>query len=148
MSLKEKITEDLKEALRKGEEQRKSTLRMLQSAIRYREVELQHPLSDEEVLDVIAKQVKQRRESIAEYEKGGREDLVREEQGELDVLSTYLPEQLSREEIRAMAQEAIKQTGATDARGIGAVMKELMPKVRGRAEGRVVNEIVRDLLNE
>jgi uncharacterized protein YqeY len=147
MTLKEAIMADLKDALRARDERRKSTLRMLQSAIGYREVEVQHPLSDSEVLDVVAKQVKQHRESIAEYEKGGRQDLVKEETEELEILSSYLPEQLTRDEIAELARGAIAKTGATDVGQLGAVMKELMPQVKGRADGKVVNQVVRELLS-
>ncbi len=147
MGLKEKITNDLKEALRTGDERRKSTLRMLRSAIRYREVEVQHPLSEEEMLEVVAKQVKQRRDSIEEYKKGGRQDLVDEEAAELEVLSAYMPRQLTREEIEELAQKTIQQVGATDVKQMGMVMKELMPQVKGRADGKLVSEVVRQLLS-
>ncbi len=147
MDLKEKIMEDLKTALRAGDERRKSTLRMLRSAIRYREVDVQHPLSEEEVLEVIAKQVKQRRDSIAEYKKGGRQDLVDEETAELEILSAYLPRQFTPEEIEGMAQEIIEQVGATDVKQMGMVMKELMPQMKGRADGKFVGEVVRRLLS-
>lgn len=146
MGLHDKIMEDLKEALRSRDETRKSTLRMLRSAIRYREVEVQHPLSEDEVLEVIAKQVKQRRDSIEEYRKGGRQDLVDEESAELEILSAYLPRQLTREEIAELAQQAIHQTGATNMKQMGLVMNELMPQVKGRADGKLVNEVVRQLL--
>lgn len=147
MDLKEKIMEDLKAALRTGDERRKSTLRMLRSAIRYREVDVQHPLSEEEVLEVIAKQVKQRRDSIEEYKKGGRQDLVDEETAELEILSAYLPRQFTSEEIEGLAQEAIAQVGATDVKQMGMVMKVLMPQVKGRADGKLVGEVVRRLLS-
>ncbi|MDH7490635.1 MAG: GatB/YqeY domain-containing protein [Anaerolineae bacterium] len=146
MTLQEKIMNDMKEALRSGDELRKSTLRMLRSAIGYKEVEVQHPLSDDEVLDVIAKQVKQRQDSITEYAKGGRQDLVDQERAEMEILMSYLPQQLTREEIEALARQAIQKLGVTDIKQQGLVMKELMPQVKGRADGKLVNEVVRQLL--
>lgn len=146
MTLQEKIMNDMKEALRSGDELRKSTLRMLRSAIGYKEVEVQHPLSDDEVLDVIAKQVKQRQDSITEYAKGGRQDLVDQEKAEMEILLSYLPQQLTREEIADLARQAIQKLGVTDIKQQGLVMKELMPQVKGRADGRLVNEVVRQLL--
>ena len=146
MTLQEKLMEDLKASLRAGDELRKSTLRMLRSAIGYREVEVQHALSDEEVLDVIAKQVKQRQDSITEYTKGRRQDLVDQEQAEMEILMTYLPQQLTREEITELARAAIQGLGMTDLKQQGMVMKELMPQVKGRADGRLVSEVVRQPL--
>lgn len=146
MTLQEKIMNDMKEALRSGDELRKSTLRMLRSAIGYKEVEVQHPLSDDEVLDVIAKQVKQRQDSIAEYTKGGRQDLVDQEKAEMEILMAYLPQQLTRDEIESLARAAIQKLGVTDIKQQGVVMKELMPQVKGRADGKLVNEVVRQLL--
>jgi len=146
MTLHEKLMEDLKDAMRTSDERRKSTLRMLRSAIHYKEVEVQHTLSDEEVLDVIAKQVKQRQDSIAEYTKGRRQDLVDEETAEMKILASYLPKQLTREEIAELARAAIQKLGAADLKQQGLVMKELMPQVKGRADGKLVNEVVRQLL--
>lgn len=146
MTLQEKLMEDLKTAMRAGDELRKSTLRMLRSAIGYKEVDVQHPLSDEEVLDVIAKQVKQRQDSIAEYTKGRRQDLVDQERAEMDILMAYLPKQLTREEIAELARAVIQKLEVTDLKQQGLVMKELLPQVKGRADGKTVNEIVRELL--
>lgn len=146
MTLQDKIMNDMKEALRSGDELRKSTLRMLRSAIGYKEVEVQHPLSDDEVLDVIARQVKQRQDSIAEYAKGGRQDLVDRERAEMEILMAYLPRQLTRDEIESLARQAIQKLGITDIKQQGLVMKELMPQVKGRADGKLVNEVVRQLL--
>jgi len=138
--------EDLKAAMRAGDELRKSTLRMLRSAIGYREIEVQRTLSDDEVLDVIAKQVKQRQDSIAEYTKGGRQDLVDQERAEMEILVTYLPQQLTREEITELARAAILKLEVSDIKQQGMVMKALQPQVKGRADGRLVNEVVRQLL--
>jgi hypothetical protein len=146
MTLQEKLMEDLKAAMRAGDELRKSTLRMLRSAVGYREKDVQHSLSDEEVLDVIAKQVKQRQDSIAEYTKGRRQDLVDQERAEMEILMAYLPRQLTREEIEELARAAIQKLEVTDLKQQGLVMKELLPQVKGRADGKTVNEVVRRLL--
>jgi len=138
--------EDLKSAMRAGDELRKSTLRMLRSAIGYKEVEVQRSLSDDEVLDVIAKQVKQRQDSISEFTKGGRQDLVDQERAEMEILVTYLPKQLTREEITELARAAILKLEVSDIKQQGMVMKALQPQVKGRADGRLVNEVVRQLL--
>jgi len=146
MTMQERLMEDLKAAMRAGDELRKSTLRMLRSAIGYREIEVQRTLSDDEVLDVIAKQVKQRQDSIAEYTKGGRQDLVDQERAEMEILVTYLPQQLTREEITELARAAILKLEVSDIKQQGMVMKALQPQVKGRADGRLVNEVVRQLL--
>lgn len=146
MTLQEKLMEDLKAAMRAGDELRKSTLRMLRSAVGYREKDVQHSLSDEEVLDVIAKQVKQRQDSIAEYTKGRRQDLVDQERAEMEILMAYLPRQLTPEEIEELARAAIQNLEVTDLKQQGLVMKELLPQVKGRADGKTVNEVVRRLL--
>lgn len=146
MTLQERLMEDLKTAMRARDEVRKSTLRMLRSAIGYREKETQRSLSDEEVLDVIAKQVKQRQDSIAEYTKGRRQDLVDQERAEMEILMAYLPQQLTREEIANLARAAIQKLNVTDLKQQGLVMKELLPHVKGRADGKTVNEVVRQLL--
>jgi len=146
MTLQERLMEDLKTAMRARDEVRKSTLRMLRSAIGYREKETKRSLSDEEVLDVIAKQVKQRQDSIAEYTKGRRQDLVDQERAEMEILMAYLPQQLTREEIANLARAAIQKLNVTDLKQQGLVMKELLPHVKGRADGKTVNEVVRQLL--
>ena len=146
MTLQERLMDDLKSAMRAGDELRKSTLRMLRSAIGYREIEVQHTLSDDETLDVIAKQVKQRQDSISEYTKGRRQDLVDQERAEMEILMTYLPKQLTREEIAELARAAVQKLGVTDLKQQGMVMKELMPHVKGRADGKLVSEVVRQLL--
>ena len=125
---------------------RTQTLRSLKSAIRYAEIEVNTELDDQALLAVIAKQAKQRQESIVEYRKGGREDLVAEEEAELAILQTYLPQQLTREEIEVEARQVIDEVGASNPRDIGKVMKPLMARLKGRADGRLVNQVVRELL--
>lgn len=146
MNLKEKIDQELKEAMRSKDERKLSALRMLKTAIRRAEVDKMRELTEEEIIAVIADEAKKRREAIEEFTRGGREDLALQEKEELAVLETYLPKPLSREEIEELARQAIKEVGATDPRQLGQVMKILMPKVKGRADGTLVNQIVRELL--
>ena len=145
-SIKERLMQDLKEAMRAGDRVKVSVIRFLRNAINYEETSRGTTLDDAGVAEVVARQVRQRRESIEAFRKGGREDLARKEEAELQVLLQYLPEQLSREEIERMAREVIREVGAQTPRDMGKVMGVLMPRVRGRAEGRVVSEIVRELL--
>lgn len=146
MSLKAKLAEDLKQTIRQGDEQRKSTLRLVMAAIKNAEIEKRRELEEEELLAVIAKEAKQRRESIAEFERGGRQDLVEQEKAELEILLAYLPQQLSREEIEAQARQIIAEVGATGPAQMGEVMRRLMPLMKGKADGQLVSQIVKELL--
>ncbi|PIQ06213.1 MAG: glutamyl-tRNA amidotransferase [Candidatus Nealsonbacteria bacterium CG18_big_fil_WC_8_21_14_2_50_37_10] len=164
MALKGNIRENLKEAVKNREELKSSVLRLLLAAIfnkekekRYKlskekpelsgeELEEESQLNDEEVIEVISSEVKKRKESILEFEKGKREDLVEKEKKELDILQKYLPEQLSEEELQKLAKEAIDKTGAKEIKDMGKVMQEVMPKVKGKADGTLVSKIVKELL--
>ncbi len=149
MSLQDKIREEMKEALRRRDEVRVSTLRLLLAAIRNEEIAREVPkgqMDDAGVLGVIAREVKQRRESIEEYRKGQRPDLVAREEAELAVLQAYLPQQLTREEIVDAARRVIQETGARGPQDLGKVMPKLMAELRGRADGREVNAVVSELL--
>lgn len=148
MGLKEKLLEDLKGAMRSREELRMSVIRMVRAAVVNAEKERRRELSDEEVLEVIWREIKRRMEAASEYEKGGRTDLAEKERKEAEILRSYLPEQLSEEEIRDLARRAIEEVGAVGRRDMGKVMGNIMPQVRGRAEGSVVSEVVRKLLEE
>jgi len=181
-SLKEKIKEDLKKALKENKEIEVSTLRLLNAVILNKEKEKRYKLSkgkseledynppttsshslrewapkdlekesqltDEEVIEVISFEAKKRKESIVEFEKGKRMDLVEKEKKELEILEKYLPEQLSEEEIKKFVQEAIEKTGAKEMKDMGKVMAELMPKVKGRADGSLVSKVVKDVLSK
>ena len=149
MSLKEKLTADMKEAMKAREEgrQRLGVIRLVRGAIRQREIDGQRELDDEAVLSVISKEVKQRRDAIEEFQKGGRDDLVRQNEAEIAILVEYLPQQMTEDEVRSAVQEAIAATGASTPKDMGKVMKELMPKVKGRADGKLVNQIVRERLD-
>ena len=146
MSLKEQLGEDLRDAMRQRDERRRDTIRLALSALHNAEIARGEELNDDGVLGVLAKEAKTRRESIEEFGKAGRQDLVDKESAELEILNGYLPQQLSREEIVEAAREAIQETGASSAKDIGRVMPVLMERLRGRADGRAVNEVVRELL--
>ena len=134
MSLKARITEDMKAAMRSGEKERLSCIRMLQAGIKQREVDERIELDDTQVLSVIDKMIKQRRESVAQFEAGKRADLVAKESAEIAVLSGYLPAQLNDTELDAMIREAIAATGAATMKDMGKVMGMLKPKVQGRTD--------------
>ncbi|WP_033170152.1 GatB/YqeY domain-containing protein [Selenomonas sp. ND2010] len=146
MSLKEQLTNDMKEAMKNHEKDRLAVIRMVRGAIRQQEIDGQKELGDEDVIAVLSKEVKMRKDSLEEFKKGGREDLVEKTQAEIDVLMPYLPAQLSEEEVRELVKAAVEQTGATTGKDMGKVMGVLMPKVKGRADGKMVNTIVRSFL--
>ena len=146
MSLKEQLTADMKEAMKNKEKERLAVIRMVRGAIRQQEIDGQKELGEEYVIAVISKEVKMRRYSIEEFQKGGREDLVEKTQAEIDVLLPYLPAQLSEDEVRELVKAAVEQTGAATPKDMGKVMGVLMPKVKGRADGKMVNTIVKSFL--
>ncbi|GAB4565255.1 MAG: GatB/YqeY domain-containing protein [Anaerolineae bacterium] len=148
MSILDRLNEDLKTAMKSGDEARKLAIRAVKTAIRNAEVEKMAPLTEEEIVAVIARQAKQRRESIEEFKRGNRPDLVAKEEAELAVLEAYLPRQLTEEEIRAHAEKVIKDLGAQGPADMGKVMRQMMADLRGQADGRLVNQIVRDLLSQ
>ncbi len=146
MSLKETIQKDRIAAMREGDTAKRNALGLLLAAIKQEEVDGRTTLNDEAVLAVLQKQAKQRRESIADYEKAGRAEMVANEQAELTIIESYLPQQMGREEVAAIAAEIIAELGITDAKGMGQIMGKLMPRVKGKVDGRLVNDVVRDLL--
>lgn len=146
MMLKDKIQQALKAALKRQQGVEVSTLRLLLSEIRYAEIAQQKAADDGKVLDVIAKEAKRRRESIEAFRKGNRDDLVAQEEAELAVLMSYLPKQMSREEVVAAARRAVDAVGARGPSDRGKVMAQLMPQLKGKADGREVSEIVSELL--
>jgi len=147
MTLQERLLQDLHEALRNHDEQRKTAIRLVRAALIYEEKARLRELNAEEALEVLRREVKQHRESLSEFEKAGRADLVAEEKAQLEVLVGYLPVQLSREEIMLAAQQAITETQATGPQHLGQVMRILMPRLQGKAEGSTVNQTVRELLS-
>jgi uncharacterized protein YqeY len=146
MDLQQQLSADLKDAMRSRDERRKLAIRAVRAAITNAEVERRRSLTEDEILALVAREVKQRRESITYFQEGDREDLVAQEQAEIDALEKYLPRQLSVEEIRSEARRVIEELGATSPRDMGRVMREVMPAMRGRADGGQVSQIVRELL--
>jgi len=146
--MKEKILQDLKEAMRAQDVARRTTLRMVVAAIKNLEIETSSDLEAGDVLQIIQKQVKSRRESIEEFRKGNREDLIEKEQTEIDILKEYLPEEASAEDIRSAAAEIITSINASGPQDIGKVMPKLIEQFQGRADGRTINGIVRELLDK
>ena len=146
MSLKERLAADLKDAMRQRDERGRNVLRMTLAALHNAEIAAGRELDEGDELSVLTKEAKQRRESIDEFRKAGRPDIVEKEEAELALLAAYLPQQVSREEIVEAARQVIQETGASGARDIGKVMPVLMERFRGRADGRQVNEVVRELL--
>ncbi|MFZ5965573.1 MAG: GatB/YqeY domain-containing protein [Bacillota bacterium] len=146
MSLKERLMDDLKQAMKEKNQLRKSTITMVRASIKQYEVDNRIELDDEDILDIIAKQVKQKRDSIEEFTKGGREDLVEQANAEIDILMDYLPQQLSEDEITEIVNQVVVEVGANSPKDMGKVMAALMPKVKGRADGKIVNKIVKQLL--
>lgn len=148
MSFYETLDHDFKEALRARDEVRLPVLRMLKTAIRNKEVETRRKLEDGEIMVLIKSQVKQRRDSISQFEKGGRDDLVQREKAELDVIQTYLPAQLSQEEIEKALADLIKELGASSMKDMGRVMKEFMSRFGGQVDGKVASETVKKGLSQ
>lgn len=148
MSLKERLVEDMKQAMKEKEagKFRLSVIRMARSAIQKVEIDKRRELTEEEVIEVLAREVKQRRDSIAEYEKAGRIETVEFLKQEINLLTAYLPQQLSEDEIRSLVRESVAATGAQGPKEMGKVMSVLMPKVKGRADGKLVNQIAKEIL--
>lgn len=147
MGLKEKLIKDMEEAMKAKDKVRLSTIRMINSLIKNAEIDKRGELTDEEIVSLLQKYAKQRRESIELYEKGGRQDLVEKEKAELAIVESYLPEQMGEDEIRKVVEEAIAETGASSLKDLGKIMKIVIPKVKGKADGSVVNRIARELLS-
>ncbi|MCA1832243.1 MAG: GatB/YqeY domain-containing protein [Actinomycetota bacterium] len=141
--MRARIGDDMRAAMKERDQVKVGTLRMLMTAIKNTEVEKIHELSDEETLDVIAKEAKRRRESIDAYGEAGRTDLVDKETAELRVLEAYLPERMSEDELAKLVDEAVAESGASSPKQMGDVMKILMPKLRGRADGGQVSALVK-----
>ena len=148
MSLKEKLTEEMKSALKERNKTRLSTIRLIQDAVNKKEIEQgRQALDDNGIIRVISAMVRKGEDAVEQFKKGDRQDLVDEENRQLDVLKSFLPQQLSSEEILSLISEAIEEAKAVDLRDLGKVMQILMPKVSGRADGKTVNEMVRERLS-
>jgi hypothetical protein len=147
MGIKERLDQDMKAAMREKAQLKLDTIRMLKSAIKYREIELMKPLDDAGILGVISTEVKRRRDSVEQYKAGNRQDLADKEDAEIAILQGYLPQQLTADEVRAKVDAAVKAVGAQGPKDMGAVMKALLPEVQGRADGKVVSELVKARLS-
>ena len=148
MSIKKQLRDALTEALKSGEAQRKTTLRMALASIKNAEVEAREDLAEDLVLNLVQKEVKARKETIDGAKQANRPDLIEKAEQEIKILSEFLPQQLSAEELKALVQEAIQESSASSMSEIGKVMGALMPKIRGRADGKQANQFVRELLGE
>lgn len=146
MSLKETLLQDMKEAMKSKDKIRKDTIQLVRSGVLQIEKDNKVELDDEGVLDVITKELKKRRDSIPDFEKGGRMDLVEAINEEIKVLLGYLPEQLSEEEVKKIVEDTINEIGATTMKDMGKVMAAINPKVKGRADGKIVSSFVKGLL--
>ena len=146
MGLRELIDGDIKVAMKAGAKDKVSALRMLAASLKNKEIDKRRPLTDDEVVDTVRSLIKQRRDSIEQFAKGGRQDLVDKETAEVAVLEVYLPQQLSREEVESLVREAIGQTGAQGTKDMGKVMKALIPLLGGRADNKLVSELVKHAL--
>ncbi len=154
MSIKKRLDADMKNAMKQREQQRLDCIRMLKSRLQERELALRgkhgtdYQITDEEALSVISTYAKQRRDSIESYRQGGRDDLVAAEEAELAIVTDYLPRQLSADELRGMIQEAITESGAQSIKDLGRVMRIIVPETKGAADGKLVNQLVRERLEK
>lgn len=147
MGLVEQINNDMKLAMKSQDKEKLNVIRMVKGAIQLAKVELKHELSDEEVIDIISKQIKMRKDSIAEFTKAGREDLVKQYQAEIDILVSYMPEQLSLEEVTKIIEEVFSKVEPTSPKQMGLIMKEVTPKVKGKFDMGEVSKIIKEKLN-
>lgn len=146
MSMKEKLMDDLKTSMKSKNKARKDVITMVRSAVKQREVDERIELTDEDIIEIISKQVKQNRDSIIEFQKGDRQDLVEKTNVEIDILLEYLPLQLTEEELDFIVKATIEEVNAETAKDIGKVMGSILPKIKGKADGSVANKLVREYL--
>ncbi|OPH58577.1 aspartyl-tRNA amidotransferase [Paenibacillus ferrarius] len=146
MSLSDRLNEDMKQAMKSQDKFKLSVIRMVRSTIKNQEIDLKRALDDNEVLDVLTREIKQRKDSLQEFTKAGRDDLAEGLKAELVILAEYMPQQLSEEEVKAIVQQTIQQIGASSKADMGKVMTALMPQVKGRADGKLINQLVQQLL--
>jgi uncharacterized protein YqeY len=146
MNLSERLNEDMKQAMKSKDKFKLSTIRMVRSTIKNLEIDLKRDLDDNEVLDILSREIKQRKDALQEFEKASRDELAASTKAEIEIIAQYLPEQLSEEEIKVIVQQTIQETGASSKAEMGKVMTALMPKVKGRADGKLVNQAVQQFL--
>ena len=147
MGLEERLVDEMKQAMRSNDKMRLSTIRMIRTAVKNKEIELRKKLDDEEIQRVIQGMLRRSEESIEQFRQGGRMDLVEKESQESVILTSYLPQALSTEEIRKVIEESIQETQATSMKDLGKVMKSVMPKLTGKADGKVINQLVKEKLS-
>lgn len=143
MSLKERLQEDLKSSMKNKETVKKSVITLIRASIKQFEVDNRVELDDDGIIDVISKQLKQRNDALEEFKKANRDDLVSETEAEIKVLKEYLPQQLSEEELEVIVKETISEVGATSMKDMGKIMSAIKPKTKGRADGKMINELVK-----
>lgn len=146
MNLSERLNEDMKQAMKSQDKFKLSTIRLIRATIKNLEIDLKRTLNDNEVLDILSREIKQRKDALQEFEKAGREDLADKSRAEAEIIAEYLPQQLTEEEIKVIVQQTIQETGASSKADMGKIMSALMPKVKGRADGKLVNQAVQELL--
>lgn len=147
MSLVEKINDDVKLAMKSQDKEKLNVIRMVKSAIQLSKIELKHDLSDEEVIDVISKQIKMRKDSVEEFTKANRKDLAEQSQHEIEILNEYMPEQLSKEEVMSIIDQVFEKIQPTSPKQMGLVMKEVTPKIKGKFDMGEVSKIIKEKLN-
>lgn len=146
MTLKQKLQEDLKTSMKNKDTLRKSVITLIRSSIKQVEVDKRIELNDDDVIDIISKQLKQRNDSLEQFLNAGREDLVEETRSEIEVLKEYLPQQLSEEELNEIVKQTISEVGATSMKDMGKIMSVIKPKTKGRADGKLINKLVKENL--
>ncbi len=147
MSLEERLVEEMKKAMKSNDKLRLSTIRMIRSALKNKEIELRKKLEDEDVVKVIQVMVRKGEESVEQFQTGGRGDLVEKEKKEIEILKSFLPQPLSQEEILKIIDQSIQETQASSLKDIGKVMKSVMPKIGGKADGKLINQLVKERLS-
>jgi uncharacterized protein YqeY len=146
MNLSDRLTDDMKQAMKNQDKFKLTTIRMIRAAIKNLEIDLKRPLEDTEVVDILSREIKQRKDSLQEFSKAGRDDLVTDLTAEIEIISQYLPVQLTEEEIKAIVTQTIQELGASSKAEMGKVMGALLPKTKGRADGKLVNQYVQQFL--
>ena len=146
--LKEKLQQDVKDALKSGDSKKRMVLGMVLAAIKNKEIEKRSELSDDDVISVIASEIKKRKDAIEQYEKGGRPELAEQERKEAEMLMAYMPQQMSEDEVRGEVKKAIAETGAKDMKEMGKVIGAVMAKVKGKADGQMVSRLVKEELSK
>jgi len=147
MSLEERLIEEMKGAMKSGDKLRLSTIRMIRSALKNKEIEVRKKLEDEEVVKVIQTMVRKGEESVEQFQTGGRTDLVEKERKEIEILKSFLPQALSRDQMLEIIDQSIQETQASSLKDIGKVMKSVMPKIGGKADGKLINQLVKERLS-